>query len=68
MTVSVLAILDFTKEFTVETDASRVGLGAIMMQEVRLMAFLSKAFSPGNRGKSVYERDLIAIMLMFQKW
>lgn len=48
MTVSVLAILDFTKEFTVETDASRVGLGAIMMQEVRLMAFLSKAFSLGN--------------------
>lgn len=68
ITLPVMVMRDFAKEFIVETDASGVGIGVVLMQEGRLIAFLSKAFSTRNQSKSVYEHELIAIVLAFQKW
>lgn len=69
VTVLVLVLPDFTKEFIVETDASGSGsgLGAVLMQAGRPAAYLSKVLSPRNREKSVYERELMAIVLALQK-
>ncbi|GMI83759.1 hypothetical protein HRI_002045200 [Hibiscus trionum] len=38
----VLALSDFNAEFTVEVDASALGVGAMLVQKGRLMAFFSK--------------------------
>lgn len=68
VTVPVLAFLDFYREFIIETDASGKGLGAMLMQEGRPLTFISKALSLQSQNKSVYERELITIVMAFQKW
>lgn len=64
----VLAIPDFSKKFVLETDASDVGFGAMLMQEGHPVAYLSKAVCPKNQSLSTYEKECMAIILAVEKW
>lgn len=65
--VSILALPNFSLPFVVETDAPRVGLGAILSQQHRLIAFFSQALSTRVLLKSIYDREHMAIVLAIQK-
>lgn len=53
----VLTLPDFTKPFCIETDASGIGVGAVLMQGAHPLAFLSKALGPRSQGLSTYEKE-----------
>lgn len=68
VTTPVLALPDFRKQFTIETDASDYGVGAVLQQDGHPLAFLSKPLGPRNKGLSTYEKELLAILLAVEHW
>lgn len=64
----VLSLPDFNTTFFIETDASAVGVGAVLMQKGHPLAFLSKALGPKSRGLSTYEKEYLAVILTVQQW
>jgi hypothetical protein len=63
-----LAIPDFTKPFTLVTDASQVGLGGVLLQEHKPCAFESKKFTVAECNYTTTERELLAVVHCFNKW
>lgn len=63
-----LALPDFTTPFTIETYASREGIGAVLSRGKRPIVYLSVAFSSKRRIRSVCERELMAIVKAVEKW
>jgi hypothetical protein len=63
VSASVLSLPNFARPFIIETDASDVGIEAVLMQGGHPLAFLSKALGPRSRGLSTYEKEFMAILL-----
>jgi RNase H-like domain found in reverse transcriptase/Reverse transcriptase (RNA-dependent DNA polymerase) len=68
VTVPVLKLPDFHQPFTVETDACQDGIGAVLMQSRRPIAFLSKKLGPKHQALSTYEKELLALYTTVTKW
>ena len=68
ITVLVLALSDLSKQFIIETDASGCGIGAVLMQNGHPIAYISKALSSLKQAMSIYEKEMLAILLAFKKW
>ena len=56
----VLAPKNFSVPFELQTDACDTGLGAVLMQKGRPIAYYNKALCARNKMLSTYEKELIA--------
>ena len=51
-----------------ETEAYETRVGAVLVQEGRPLAFLSQALTPKHLGLSIYNKELIAVLMAIEKW
>lgn len=63
-----LALPNFHKQFTIDTDACEYGVGAVLQQEGHPIAYMSKALGHKNRGLSTYEKECLAILMAVEQW
>lgn len=64
----VMGLPDFNDEFTVEIDASGVGIGPVLQQNGHSITFLSKSLSPRYQVLSTYEKEPLAVIMALDRW
>jgi hypothetical protein len=63
-----LVMPNFDEPFVIESDASGDGIGAVLSQQQRLIAFMSRALGLSKRTWSTHAREMLAIVVVVQLW
>jgi ribonuclease HI len=66
--VPVLVLLDLSKNFSIYCDASRQGLGCVLMQEGRVVAYVSQQLRKHELNYPTHDLELAAVVHALKIW
>ncbi|GFX88050.1 retrovirus-related Pol polyprotein from transposon opus [Trichonephila clavipes] len=64
----ILQLLNFSEQFNLFTDASGVGIGAVLQQNQKPIAFASRTLNKAERNYTVTERECLAVIWALNKF
>ena len=67
-TAPVLAVLEIGKDFTVYCDASKEGLGCVLMQDRKVIAYGSRQLKPHEVNYPTHDLELVSIVHALKTW
>ncbi|CAA7037685.1 unnamed protein product [Microthlaspi erraticum] len=67
-TTPVLALPEPQKPYMVYTDASGIGLGCVLMQEGRVIAYASRQWQGSERNRPTHDLELGAVIFALKIW
>ena len=68
VTAPVLILPNIRKDFQVYCDASRQGLGGVLMQEGRVVSYASRQLRPHERNYATHDLELAAVVHALKTW
>ncbi|KAK1660558.1 hypothetical protein QYE76_048717 [Lolium multiflorum] len=67
-TAPILVMPDITKPFDVYCDASKIGLGCVLMQEGKVISYLSRQLKQHEQNYPTHDLELAAVVLALKVW
>lgn len=67
-TTPTLALPDFSLPFVIQTDASGEGICAVLSQNEKPIAFMSRTLGVSKQSWSTYAREMLAIVVAIRTW
>lgn len=64
----VLRLPDFSQPFVIECDTSRIGIGAVLSQTSRPIAYFSEALKLTAQALSTYKKEMLVVVESIKKW
>lgn len=68
VSAQIIALLDFSQVFELHCDACKLGIGAVLSQQGRPIAFFSEKISSSRARYSTYDVEFYAIVQAIKHW
>ena len=70
MLVEALVLTQSTpgKEYTLYSDASKIGLGCVLMQDGKVLAYASRQLKPHEQNYPTHDLELVTVVFSLKIW